>query len=458
MKIIYSLGSDTENEPVLSNFDSPSAENGEEKEEYAAVKPVELTRKQKKKVDKKWKGDKKNQPLKLIRLLNMTESEIYQSLRPFVHHRDVLSAHGYPIESHNKSGQAFIRVRRVLNSSQTPMPTSRSSPNLTENSSVLNPHAQEFTPRVSNAAHDRDASTVGPPSSPSNLRPTADEFVPKYKSYQKLTEDGIVEFDPDVKDCLRCFKVFKVNSVGDYMTLEECRYHWGKVKSNQYSCCFKPKDARGCHVANLHVWKGVPTVWPNKLLYLDDYVITKASNKKPPRVYALDAEMAFTAFGLEPIRVTVVGFDGRRVYEASINPPHEIIDFNSRFSGITERSHQRRENKSLKQVQNDLMGFLHKETILVGHGLENDLRVMKIVHENVIDTAIVFMKGQYRNSLKTLAKAILSKHIQSGGHDSLEDAATSMELMLWKIWNKEQNPCQIKHSQGSQYVYRNPEL
>ena len=30
--------------------------------------------------------------------------------------------------------------------------------------------------------------------------------------------------------------------------------------------------------------------------------------------------------------------------------------------------------KNLKEVQNDLMGFINADTILVGHGLENDLR------------------------------------------------------------------------------------
>lgn len=36
-------------------------------------------------------------------------------------------------------------------------------------------------------------------------------------------------------------------------------------------------------------------------------------------------------------QVTVVGVDGRLVYESLVTPETEIIDFNTRFSGIAAR-------------------------------------------------------------------------------------------------------------------------
>ena len=38
--------------------------------------------------------------------------------------------------------------------------------------------------------------------------------------------------------------------------------------------------------------------------------------------------------------------------------------------------------KNLKEVQNDLMGFINADTILVGHGLENDLRYPSLMFWN----------------------------------------------------------------------------
>jgi len=48
-------------------------------------------------------------------------------------------------------------------------------------------------------------------------------------------------------------------------------------------------------------------------------------------------------------------------------------------------------------------------TILIGHSLENDLHAMKIIHQNVIDTSILFArKNGSKMKLKTLAYQILN--------------------------------------------------
>ena len=95
-------------------------------------------------------------------------------------------------------------------------------------------------------------------------------------------------------------------------------------------------------------------------------------------VFGLDGEMLFTTQGLQLCKMTVVGIDGRLVYETIIRPDDPIVDYNTRFSGVTARDLKRGPVKSLKEVQNDLLGFINANTILIGHGLENDLRSLKV--------------------------------------------------------------------------------
>jgi len=137
------------------------------------------------------------------------------------------------------------------------------------------------------------------------------------------------------------------------------------------------------------------------------------------------------------LKVTVVGMDGRLVYESLVNPENDIIDYNTRFSGITAKDLNRGQTKTLKEVQNDLNGFINADSILIGHGLENDLRALNLVHLSVIDTSLVFPHFYglpYRRSLRSLVRSYLKRDIQGNawGHDSYEDARACVELMLWK--------------------------
>ena len=73
------------------------------------------------------------------------------------------------------------------------------------------------------------------------------------------------------------------------------------------------------------------------------------------------------------------------------------------------------QTKNLKEVQNDLMGFINADTVLVGHGLENDLRALNIIHGVVLDTAVVFPHFYglpFRRSLRSLVSSYLKRDIQ----------------------------------------------
>lgn len=65
-------------------------------------------------------------------------------------------------------------------------------------------------------------------------------------------------------------------------------------------------------------------------------------------------------------------------------------------------------------VQEKILEIIEAGTILVGHSLENDLRCLKIVHDRVIDTSIIYPHRQppYKCSLRNLVKKHLNKSIQ----------------------------------------------
>lgn len=264
------------------------------------------------------------------------------------------------------------------------------------------------------------------------------------------------------RKCVRCSKSFFMLESGQYYSQESCTYHWGKLRTDlqqygdiyqTYQCCGAQAlefSGKGCSTARLHVWSGFPlTAGIHGPLegFIKTRAMKGATKEVRYTVYGLDCEMCYTTIGLELTKVTVVGIDGKLVYESLVQPENEIIDYNTRFSGITARDLQQTSapggerppvSKTLKEVQQDLNGFISADSVIIGHGLENDLRALKLIHDLVIDTSLVFPHFYglpYRRSLRSLARSYLKREIQGNmwGHDSYEDARASMELMLWKV-------------------------
>ncbi|XP_041525193.1 RNA exonuclease 1 homolog isoform X2 [Microtus oregoni] len=247
--------------------------------------------------------------------------------------------------------------------------------------------------------------------------------------------------DPSCRICCRCGTEYLVSSSGRCVRSEECHYHWGRLRRNrvaggwetQYMCCSAAVGSVGCQVAKQHVQDG-------RKENLEGFVRT--FQKELPEdshagVFALDCEMSYTTYGLELTRVTVVDTDMQVVYDTFVKPDNEVVDYNTRFSGVTEADLVDT-SITLRDVQAVLLSMFSADTILIGHSLESDLLALKVIHGTVVDTSVLFphrLGLPYKRSLRNLMADYLRQIIQDNvdGHSSSEDASACMHLVIWKI-------------------------
>lgn len=153
---------------------------------------------------------------------------------------------------------------------------------------------------------------------------------------------------------------------------------------------------------------------------------------------AVDCEMCRTTDGIELTRVVVVNTDLQTVYDSYVKPKSKIVDYLTRYSGITAEILSP-VTVTLEDIQRDLLQIIHPHTILIGHSLENDLKALRISHLRVVDTALLYPHARgdtFKNSLKFLAENWLGEQIQTleqMGHDPTQDAATALKLALLKF-------------------------
>ncbi|KAI4150684.1 MAG: hypothetical protein L6R39_002198 [Caloplaca ligustica] len=280
--------------------------------------------------------------------------------------------------------------------------------------------------------------------------------------------------------CDRCktrFQVFPGRRAEDGALTSggKCTYHWAKprrpdmVKGDnkprdlKYACCDELVGvSAGCTIAEFHVFKISD---PKRLALVMPFKATPSPNRPGlPGAVCFDCEMGYTTSGMELIRLTATAWpDGGELLDVLVRPIGEILDLNSRFSGVWPDDFAKAlpHNQDMPQAEDDhsvlqivespskarelLFGLLTPETPLIGHALENDLNATRILHPVIIDTCLVYAHPRglpLRYGLKFLMKKHLDQDIQMGGdqgHDSKEDARAAGDLVrlrVSKMWEQ----------------------
>ncbi|KYK60525.1 hypothetical protein DCS_01662 [Drechmeria coniospora] len=293
--------------------------------------------------------------------------------------------------------------------------------------------------------------------------------------------------------CDRCQQRFQVfpgrrEEDGALATGGNCHFHWGKTYipakapgdnsrvPKRFQCCSQEVgESAGCITHDNHVYKFTDA---NRLATVINFAATPENSIVPTgRAVCFDCEMAYTVHGLELIRLTATSWPtGEELLDVLVQPLGEILDLNSRYSGVwpddlayavpwtdcadpapsnkssegagSEKGEVMPGRKKLKKVSSPvvardlLFSLLSPSTPLIGHGLENDLNAVRIVHPTVVDTVLLYPhKGglPFRTALKKLMYDHMNKKIQQEtgpkmlGHDSAEDARAAGDLVRLKV-------------------------
>ncbi|KAI4122791.1 MAG: hypothetical protein LQ338_005604 [Usnochroma carphineum] len=337
-----------------------------------------------------------------------------------------------------------------------------------------------------------------PKSIETGLTPTEEiAFVPRLAAQQAgLSKYGYITSMPTATEleaakkgvessqgwelCDRCktrFQVFPGRRAEDGALTSggKCTYHWAKprrpdmVKGDnksrdlKYACCDETVGvSSGCTQADSHVFKISD---PKRLALVMPFESTPASEQTNlPGAVCFDCEMGYTTHGMELIRLTATAWpDGRELLDVLTRPIGEVLDLNSRFSGVWPKDfanaipfdqevQQTESNPSALKIVDSpskarelLFRLLTPETPLIGHALENDLNAVRILHPVIIDTCLLYSHPRglpMRFGLKFLMKKHLDRDIQMGGdqgHDSKEDARAAGDLVrrqVGKMWER----------------------
>lgn len=178
-------------------------------------------------------------------------------------------------------------------------------------------------------------------------------------------------------------------------------------------------------------------------------------NESVPELVALDAEFVLVRKEISEVhsdgsknlvspkklslaRLSVLRDDERVLIDDMVESKQPIVDYVTAYSGIEPGDLDPVTSSyglvARKNATRKLWILLNHGTKFVGHALVNDFRTINLYvpPSQVIDTFNLFYdrdrNGLRRLSLKFLMWAVLGEHVQTGNHDSVQDAQSALRL------------------------------
>lgn len=180
----------------------------------------------------------------------------------------------------------------------------------------------------------------------------------------------------------------------------------------------------------------------SELLLDGTNVITKTSRMSLGRVSvvrALDSKATVGVKGAEQ------ALAGTPMIDDYIRTPEPVMDYLTRFSGLVPGDLDPQTSPHhlipLKRAYLKLRYLVDQGYHFVGHGLNNDFRIINIYvpPEQVKDTVNMFhLPNRRKISLRFLVHLLLRQRIQADTHDSIEDARGAMLLYQYYLKCKEE--------------------
>ncbi|KAK7954770.1 RNA exonuclease 3 [Apiospora saccharicola] len=195
-----------------------------------------------------------------------------------------------------------------------------------------------------------------------------------------------------------------------------------------------------------------------------------ATPQSPARIaIVFDCEMGVNVEGeSDLIRLSVVDyFTSAVLLDSLVWPDAKMQTLNTPFSGVSWKAlNDARRNKTClfgrENARKAVWSLISPETVVIGHGANNDLNILRWIHPNVVDTLLVEQRLREKEnaamareaeelgleyeetkpsgggggmSLKNLTKDRLGRAIQAKGrgHDSIEDSIATRDILHWHV-------------------------
>ncbi|KAK1910064.1 hypothetical protein P3342_008238 [Pyrenophora teres f. teres] len=207
-------------------------------------------------------------------------------------------------------------------------------------------------------------------------------------------------------------------SVGLQDCNKPCMYHPGiyDKATKCYNCCHSHVSAsvKYCVTTQTHTLRKYAQSDLDRIYQFHLTPPAYAGQNRTPRAaVAIDCEMGTAKTGdSELIRISAIDyFTGEVLVNNLVEPDLPMQNLNTQYSGVTfgQLNRDVRAGHCLKGksgAREALWRFVGPDTFIVGHGVNNDLRALRLIHPRVVDSYLVENKiVQARKSIEAAAAA-----------------------------------------------------